>query len=521
MQTITVNDKKYYLANEIIKNAPIWSSNIRRGRDLIKQKNITTKNYMYARLKDDEWIENTDYVNLSKRLDKVLIKVSYMKTIQKFMDEINDKFVENNDSVMKAPNIIDLDDSEKFKDDKGNILNIETRGEKQYTKLYFKVKDISNCFGIKNLSKLLLNDKGNYVHERDYVYFDCTINKINNKTKNLFLTYLGLLRVLFVSRCGHANKFIDWAANKLFTLQMGTSEQKKFLAGDILGVDARLLTELFDKQPNTLSCIYFATFGRVKDLRKIMNILDKDKYKDDDIVGKFGFSNNGARRAGEHLLNFGKIKGIDLKIKYCSYIDPQYISAAEADVRSFMKSISAAFVYKKEEEVVILTQEQLISTKAVYGEAKLKYAGHVAELHSQIKDLRSGTELMKKDMEQMKQRCEKDTKQMKRLCEKDMEQMEQMKQQCEKDMKQMKKGVEQTKQQCEKDIEQMKDDVEQTTKQCEKDLKTKDLQHQQEIMLIESKFEIQKLQYENQKLQYENQLLKKDMELMKIQKNNK
>ena len=57
-------------------------------------------------------------------------------------------------------------------------------------------------------------------------------------TKELFLTYEGLLRVLFVSRSGVAHKFTSWATEKLFTIQMGTQKQKRTLASNILGVDA-------------------------------------------------------------------------------------------------------------------------------------------------------------------------------------------------------------------------------------------------------------------------------------------
>jgi hypothetical protein len=47
--------------------------------------------------------------------------------------------------------------------------------------------------------------------------------------KALFLTYTGLLRVLFVSRNKNAEKFSRWAITKLFTIQMGTKENKEVL----------------------------------------------------------------------------------------------------------------------------------------------------------------------------------------------------------------------------------------------------------------------------------------------------
>jgi len=48
----------------------------------------------------------------------------------------------------------------------------------------------------------------------------------NKKTKNkcvrqLFLTYIGLLKVLFSSRNETVNKFVAWATKTLFTAHLG------------------------------------------------------------------------------------------------------------------------------------------------------------------------------------------------------------------------------------------------------------------------------------------------------------
>ncbi len=47
-----------------------------------------------------------------------------------------------------------------------------------------------------------------------------------DKNKKLFLTYIGLLKVLFSSRTKSANKFVKWASKTLFVAQMGTIVQK-------------------------------------------------------------------------------------------------------------------------------------------------------------------------------------------------------------------------------------------------------------------------------------------------------
>ncbi|AUV58863.1 hypothetical protein [Bandra megavirus] len=131
-----------------------------------------------------------------------------------------------------APDIIDLKEKEKFHDDDGNIVNIETRGEREHDKCYFLVKDVAIGFGIKSLMTSLINNNTTYDINRDYKYFNCEcINNVQKKTvkKQLFLTYYGVLRVLFVSRSGNVNNFMTWAIKTLFTIQMGTKIQKNNL----------------------------------------------------------------------------------------------------------------------------------------------------------------------------------------------------------------------------------------------------------------------------------------------------
>ena len=56
------------------------------------------------------------------------------------------------------------------------------------------------------------------------------------REKSLFLTYTGLLRVLFVSRNKNAETFTIWATQKLFTMQMGSKEAKEILGTEVLNI---------------------------------------------------------------------------------------------------------------------------------------------------------------------------------------------------------------------------------------------------------------------------------------------
>ena len=54
----------------------------------------------------------------------------------------------------------------------------------------------------------------------------CSVRK-KNVNKELYLTYLGMLKVLFSSRSGNAEMFQEWAFKVLFTVQIGSKEDKQ------------------------------------------------------------------------------------------------------------------------------------------------------------------------------------------------------------------------------------------------------------------------------------------------------
>ncbi len=70
MEIIKYENKSYVNGEYVLSNAPIYSKGCRSSRDLIKKKNIDSKKYIYARLKDKEWIV-TD--GKSAKFDKVFI----------------------------------------------------------------------------------------------------------------------------------------------------------------------------------------------------------------------------------------------------------------------------------------------------------------------------------------------------------------------------------------------------------------------------------------------------------------
>ena len=87
-------------------------------------------------------------------------------------------------------------------------------------------------FEINNLNETLIDTRNSYKINIDYKFFfinKSVPNRIIQVKKELYLTYRGLLRVLFVSRSGKVDYFIKWATEKLFTIQMGTKINKEKL----------------------------------------------------------------------------------------------------------------------------------------------------------------------------------------------------------------------------------------------------------------------------------------------------
>ena len=293
MNTQTINGIKYINADYIMKNALIFSKGARSSRDLMKKKKLTKDiDFIFMRIKNNKYIVSS---GASIRLDKVFVKKTLIETIP----ELNNKKGVTDDGIIEAPEIIELKDSEKFFDNKGKVLEIETRGERNEDNIYFKVKDVEKAFSIKRLDKKLITENTNYKENIDYKYFICkNVHNVDIQTKKIqFLTYEGILRVLFVSRNNKTTSFRKWATNTLFTVQLGTQEEKQILCDKILGNDIDASRKVIKSNNSSLSAIYLLTLGYVKDLKKEMNLKD---YNDDDIVCKYGRSDDLSRRLLEH-----------------------------------------------------------------------------------------------------------------------------------------------------------------------------------------------------------------------------
>ena len=185
------NNKIMYKADELYQYDKAYFYGCSRVRTIIKKKNISTNDYLFAYKKDGEWIiSQSDYRKSKLYLSKEWVT----KNIPKMMDNKDT----TNYKYEEAPPILQLSDNEKLKDKNGKILDIEIRGDKNHKNIYFKVKNISKVLKMSNLQNLI-GQNDTYIKDTDYKVF--IINNLNNSHKiYTFLTYSGLQKCINVSR---------------------------------------------------------------------------------------------------------------------------------------------------------------------------------------------------------------------------------------------------------------------------------------------------------------------------------
>ena len=290
------------------------------------------------------------------------------------------------ESDVKTLSLVHLEDSEKFKDSNGTILEIETCGEKTRNGIYFKVQDVMNAFGIPALDTTILNDFTSYERGKDYdVFFIRTlVYNLQSPTikKGLYLTYHGLLRVLFVSRNNKVQQFQTWAEDKLFTIQMGVKEDKIKLGTEILELDIKTYKKMFDSYASKFPSIYLFKLGNVGVLRDIFAI--DSTVPDDSVVYKFGCTEDLGKRCVQLGNEYHKIPNVQMKLSVFHMVDTKYTFDAESEIRFLCKSFKKNLKTDGYNELVVLDHTEYEMVKKYYRKIGSDYAGATAELQKEV-----------------------------------------------------------------------------------------------------------------------------------------
>jgi hypothetical protein len=388
MKLIKINKINYYKVDDIIIEYSDFNKGCQTKTKIIDKHGLTEEDYIYAKLIEKKWIKTN---GTNRKYDKFFVTKDWFdeKFGEKELEEIKDE-------TEDAPSIIKLKDDEKFFDNDGNVVEIEVRGERDIEKCYFRVSDIGKGFDIKNLQDTIIDPKSTYTLDHYKYYFIFSDKNRKRKIKKLFLTYTGILKVLFSSRGKNADKFTLWASKTLFTAQLGTKAQKTKLASKLLGVDTNSMMNVLKTMPVAASCIYLFSIGTVADLRDKYDI--DDDINDGDIVAKYGRSEDLVRRTKQHKKTYGS----DIELLLFYLIDKEYVSEAEAVVTSYFKALDIKLELEGEDELIIFNPAtQLKHIRTQYSLIGNKYAGQVSEQATLVKDLvnKHEKELMMKENE--------------------------------------------------------------------------------------------------------------------------
>jgi hypothetical protein len=322
----------------------------------------------------------------------------------------------NENEVEDAPEVLLLDDKEMFHTEEGVAMDIETRGEKTQDEIFFKASDIGKAFDFEHVSNTILDIRCKYQPGTDYKYFKIPKKKGDSLLfKNvLFLTYDGVLKVLFCSQGDRGIRFRKWASRILFTMQMGSQDEKDILASEALNVDVSTVKQLFKKSSRAIPCVYLFEVGTVGNMRQHFNL---ENFKDDnDKVYKYGRTEDMSRRAGEHQKTYGKLKDNSFGLSVFSYIDEMYVSKAETKLKHYFDNMNVNVVDTKHKELVVMDKSKLQTMNELYNDMYIHFSGNSKDLIQQIQNLELNriheNELQKKEFQLQLAQMEHDNKYM-------------------------------------------------------------------------------------------------------------
>ncbi len=303
------------------------------------------------------------------------------------------------------PPILELQDHEKFVDVNGDTFEIEVRGSYSRNGILFKAKDIEEYFEIGRMVDCMLRTDRDekYVLGEDYVIIgdqtfppnggkspskikdeDQTFHTNGGKStskikssKNLdhnkvFLTLHGLLRVIYTSKSGNANKdaMHEWIVGLVYKHKFGSKTERVELAKE--------LTKDFSKHMlnKTISGLYYVDIGEMNDLYDPMQI-SKEMYPPETYgkhrICKFGLSEDIFSRVKDHKnakSGYGRWSKC-IEHKWSVMISPSQLSDAETHLKTMLKANDFTFDYtdpfeKKHKELVMVAPTDEPKLKGIY-----------------------------------------------------------------------------------------------------------------------------------------------------------
>ena len=384
MQIHEYDRRDYYQYEDVVATYPLLKKGCRTKNDFLKKHDIDDSRIYYARLVKNKW----QVQDFAGKRDKLFIRKNYVENL---VDDLPEP----------VPNIIHLLDNELFCDIDGNTIDIEVVGKRSYDACYFSVKDIMHGFGMKNLYDIIMDSRS--IYEKDVHYKIFTNGKMNltnsvgpRKSKiQIYLTYQGLIHMTTVSKNKNIASYRKWILKTLFTVQLGNTEDKRELAGELTGISITDIKAMCSTSSSLISCIYLFQIGTVRDMREYLDL--SDDLNDDHMLYKWGKTQDLGTRAYNH----GKKYGLQIRLVYKSFVDKIHLTEAEAEIRSFFDGKEYKINIRGHRELSLITKKNMKHVKNAYNVLSQKYQGRISTMNEELKDIAKDHELIicKKDAE--------------------------------------------------------------------------------------------------------------------------
>jgi hypothetical protein len=211
------------------------------------------------------------------------------------------------------------------------------------------------------------------------------------KSKRIYLTLAGLLKVIFCSTSANENVVClrDWVIKLVFVHKFGSYTERIDLA--------ETLTP-YKKCLTNLSGIYLICIGKVKDLRESMNISD-DLYPSSEYatarVYKFGRSSDIMKRLKDHCCDrtgYGKYSKT-IAMEWFVVIPKELCSNAESDLNKYFETNQFKFAFNDSlkdhtELIIVKPGDQMKHIKGKYFELVKDFPTETNALIKQMTELK-------------------------------------------------------------------------------------------------------------------------------------
>lgn len=238
--------------------------------------------------------------------------------------------------ISTAPPVMNLEEAQRLRDEAGNPVDIEVRG--RFPDVYFKVADVQTFLQIEDLHEILLTSDDHFQRKTHYEEFFITVlinNKFRKNLREMYLTHLGLLVVIFVIPNSSTKRLQEWISGMWLHRQMGLRDHRVQLASDILDVPRESIQNVFDHPVRTTTpSVFILSIGKVRSLRSEETHY-LDGLDDDHLVVVYGCADDLQAVVAEC---YWKHHCQDVQTIYSHFVDPVFQMDAGKRMETIMSS---------------------------------------------------------------------------------------------------------------------------------------------------------------------------------------